>query len=64
MSSVARDVTPTYDLLNGDFWSVPAGLKLSLMTVGSEEISMSRAFLGFTVGVKRHFGHRERLELK
>lgn len=64
VSSVALDVTPTYDLLNGDFWSVPAGLKISLMTVGSADASMSRAFLGLTVGVKRHFGHRERLELK
>lgn len=64
LSSVALDVTPTYDLLNGDFWSVPAGLKVSLISVGSADASMSRAFLGFTVGVKRRFGHRERLELK
>jgi hypothetical protein len=64
VASVAVDVAPTYDLLGGDFWSVPAGLKLSLATVRNDEIAMTNAFLGFTIGVQRKFGHRDKLESK
>lgn len=62
VASVAVDVSPTYDLLGGNFWSVPAGLKLSLAAVRDDHASMTSAFVGFTIGVKWQFGHRDRLE--
>lgn len=64
VASVAVDVAPTYDLLRGDFWSLPAGLKLNLTAVGNDYASMTSAFLGFTIGVQRQFGHREKLEAR
>lgn len=64
VASVAVDIGPTYDLLRGDFWSLPAGIKLSLAAVRDDNASMTSAFLGFTIGVQRQFGHREKLESK
>jgi hypothetical protein len=64
VASVAVDIAPTYDLLRGDFWSVPAGIKLSLAAVHDDDASMTTAFLGFTIGARLQFGHREKLESK
>lgn len=64
VSTLAVDISPTYDLLQRNGWSVPAGLKLSLAAVGDRDLFVTRAFVGLTLGIQRHFGRRDRLESK
>ena len=64
-SLVALDVSPTYEILRGVDWSVPAGLRLSVARVhGLATGSVIQPFVGFTIGAKLHFFSRHRLELK
>lgn len=64
VSTVAFDIEPTYDLLSGDFWTVPVGVKLGLAAVDSQDGSMTSAFLGLSVGVQWRLWHRKRLDLR
>jgi hypothetical protein len=59
---MAFEVSPTYDLMRGHSWSVPAGIKLNVATFGREAGSVTRAFLGLSLGARLHFGQRERLD--
>lgn len=63
-TALALEIEPTYDLLEGRFWSLPIGVKLSLATFESRDASLTGAFFTISLGIQRHFGHRERLELK
>jgi hypothetical protein len=64
LTAMTFDVTPTYDLVVRQDWSVPMGLRLSVSTIESRETvsSISRAFLGLDVGVRWHLVRRERLD--
>lgn len=64
VSVLAFEVGPTYDLISGDAWAVPAGIKLNVATFGNDVASVTRAFLGVSLGVRWHWGQRERLDLK
>lgn len=64
VTSVAVDVNPTYAVFEGHKWSMPVGVKLSYMFFHGPDADLSRPFVGMTVGVKHHFGRRERMELK
>ena len=62
--SLAVDVNPTYAVFQGRSWSMPVGAKVSYTFFHGEDAYLSKPFLGVTLGVKRHFGQRERMELK
>lgn len=61
-SVLAFEVTPTYDLLARSSWAVPVGATLNVATFGSDMASVTRAFLGLSLGVRWYWGERERLE--
>lgn len=62
VSALAFEVAPTYDILVRDSWSVPAGVKLSVATVRGEEASVTRSFVGLSLGVRWQWARRDRLE--
>lgn len=63
-SLVALDLSPTYEILRGAFWSVPAGVRFSLARISSPDGAVLHPFVGLTIGARVHFFARERLELK
>ena len=62
VSAIALELTPSYDVLTGSNWAVPVGLKLSYALFGNGEMTLSRPFVGIGVGLRLHFGGREKLE--
>lgn len=63
-SLVALDVSPTYEILRGASWSIPAGVRVSIARISGPEGSVVHPFVGITLGAKVHFFARERLELE
>lgn len=63
-SLVALDVSPTYEVLRGAWWSLPVGARFSLAGIIGPDGAMLDPFVGLTAGVKLHVFARDRLELK
>lgn len=64
VSLVALDLSPTYEILRGAFWSVPAGVRFSLARVSGPDAAVLHPFVGLTIGAKVHLFYRDRTELK
>lgn len=64
LTSAFFEVAPRYAVLTGSTWSVPVGLRLSVVTTDSRDLEsrLTRAFLGFEVGVRWHLLRRDRLD--
>lgn len=62
VSALAFEIAPSYNLLQRDAWSFPAGVKLNFTVVSGPEASVGRAFLGLTFGIRWHWMHRDRLD--
>lgn len=58
------DVKPTYDLLVRQDWSVPVGLRISVSSIdaGDRDAFLTRPFVGFHLGVRRHLARRGKLD--
>lgn len=54
------DVSPRYIVRANSYWSFPIGLKLTTGLVSEHADAVGS--VGFTAGVRRHFGQRETLE--
>lgn len=63
-SLVALDVSPTYEILRGASWSVPAGVRFSLARISGPDATVVHPFVGLTIGAKLYLFARERVELK
>lgn len=63
-SLVALDLSPTYAILRGASWSVPAGVRFSLARINGPDGTVVHPFVGLTIGAKLHLFARERLELR
>lgn len=62
VSVLALEVGPTYDVLVRNSWSMPVGIRLSVATVGDQDVATTRAFLGINLGVRWHWARRDKLE--
>ena len=64
LTAALFEVAPTYALIVRDSWSVPAGLRLSLATIDNRDpdARLTRAFLGFHLGVRWHWMRYGRLD--
>lgn len=63
-SLVALDVSPSYEILRGASWSVPAGVRLSLARISGPDGAALHPFVGLTLSAKLRLFPRDRLELK
>lgn len=64
LTSAFFEVGPKYAVLTGSTWSVPVGLRLSLVTTDGRDLDtrLTRAFLGIEIGVRWHLMRRDRLD--
>jgi hypothetical protein len=64
LTATTFEVTPTYDLVVRQGWSVPVGLRLSVSTLGGQDRDtyVTRPFLGLQLGVRWHLARREKLD--
>ena len=52
------DVAPKYTFPINRYWSLPVGLRVGQTILGTFADSVRTTFIGASIGVKLHFGHR------
>ena len=52
------DVAPKYTIPINRYWSLPVGLRFGQTILGNFEEGVRTTFIGASIGLKLHFGHR------
>lgn len=56
---ITVDLTPSYEIPVHAKWSLPVGIKIGHALMGKDRARVRGTYVGFSVSVKRRFGHRD-----